>query len=355
MEYPEDRPYRDCEHCGHSVYRDFACQWRFCPSRIGLYFGDQAQVLKVNLAAWEDGPVTMFSITAGGANTPAGQWDSARCSVKGPHRHSGRLGCRFLRFEAACWNATAPERWGKLRDAVYSRTRRHFGKVKVVILGVVWQLQSRGLLHVHVVVGFEAGGLGEDVIAFYRREMCRSVGEYGFSEGRYGFHGGRTDRYGARDAAHYLAPYLKPDDGTLAEAVADMQRWAGVRPDGTRRTFRPVFVAGALTRATGCTMAFLRFRRWVYVVWGKKRTDQMTAGEWRKLWSLRQRFSIVPTPGGSFEGRGPPVRRRSHSDQVRLTNALHYLRWERLEEADLEVILDRLGHVGRGKQLAWWF
>jgi hypothetical protein len=123
MGYPEDRPYRDCEHCGHSVYRDFACQWRFCPSRIGLYFGDQAQVLKVNLAAWEDRPVTMFSITAGGANTRAGQWDSARCSVKGPHRHSGRLGCRVLRFEAACWNATAPERWGKLRDAVYSRTR----------------------------------------------------------------------------------------------------------------------------------------------------------------------------------------------------------------------------------------
>jgi hypothetical protein len=64
MEYPEDRPYRDCEHCGHSVYLDFRCQWRFCPSRIALYFGDQAHVLKVNLAAWEDRPVTMFSITA---------------------------------------------------------------------------------------------------------------------------------------------------------------------------------------------------------------------------------------------------------------------------------------------------
>ena len=324
MDDPDRLSYRYCEHCDRRVFGEFRCQWRFCPSRIRLYFGDQTQVLKVNLAAWGDLPVSMFSITAGGADTPHGCWDLQHCAGRGPHKHSGPAGCRVVRVEAAVWNASAPQRWGQLRDAVYSRVRRRFGKVRVVILGVVWQLQVRGLLHAHVVVGFEAGGLGEDVITFYRRSIRALLREYGFSGGRYGFHAGRTERYGARDAASYLAPYLSPDDGSLAEAVADMQRFAGVSEDGRRRSFRPVFIAPVLTKATGCTMAFLRFRRWVYAVWGRKLAKAMTAGEWRKFWELRREFGIVPTVGGSFAGRAPPLR-WSHTERLNLHMALAFV------------------------------
>jgi hypothetical protein len=204
MDDLERPPYRYCEHCDRRVFGEFRCQWRFCPSRIRLYFGDQAQVLKVNLAAWGDRPVSMFSITAGGTDTPHGRWDVQRCARRELHKHSGTAGCRVTRLDAAVWNASAPERWGQLRDAVYSRVRRKFGKVRVVILGVVWQFQARGLLHAHIVVGFEVGGLGEDVMTFYRRSMRKLLHKYGFAGGRHGFHGGRTHRYGARDAASYL-------------------------------------------------------------------------------------------------------------------------------------------------------
>ena len=140
-----------------------------------------------------------------------------------------------VRGDAAEWNATALQRWGKLRDAVYSQARRRFGKVQVVVLAGVWQRQERGLLHAHIVVGFDNGGHALDIVTFYRRQMCKLLGAYGFSEGRHGFHSGRTDRYSARDASRYLAPYLKPDDGSLAETVADIEYYAGRNPDGTRR------------------------------------------------------------------------------------------------------------------------
>jgi len=199
---------------------------------------------------------------------------------------------------------------------------------------------QRGVFHVHVVLGYRAG---RDRVALdtFRDTLRRKRGAYGFGIGwRGSFDAGQPDRFTGADAGRYISKYLRPD-AAKTSFVPLLQAVAGITPRDTTKT--------------GVTMGYLRFRRWVYVVWGKKRTDQMTAGEWRKLWSLRKRFSIVPTPGGPFEGRGPPVRRRSHSDQVKLTNALHYLRWERLEEGDLDVILDRLGHIARGKQLAWSF
>jgi hypothetical protein len=165
-----------CDRCGHRLYGEFRCNRRFCPSRIDLYFGDQARMLKANLAAWGSRPCAMFSITAGGATTPHGRWDLTRCARREPHKHSGPAGCRVPRREAAEWNATAPQRWGKLRDAVYSQVRRRFGKVQVVVLAVVWQRQERGLLHAHVVVGFEDGGNGLDVVTFYRRRMRKLLG-----------------------------------------------------------------------------------------------------------------------------------------------------------------------------------
>ena len=75
----------------------------------------------------------------------------------------------MVRGDAAEWNATALQRWGKLRDAVYSQARRRFGKVQVVVLAGVWQRQERGLLHAHIVVGFDNGGHALDIVRFYRR------------------------------------------------------------------------------------------------------------------------------------------------------------------------------------------
>ena len=69
-------------------------------------------------------------------------------------------------------------------------------------------------------------------------------------------------------------------------------------------------------------MGFLRFRRWVYAVWGRSVARTMTVGEWRKFWELRKKFGVVPATGGSFASRAPPLR-FAHPQQLKLTMALN--------------------------------
>jgi hypothetical protein len=80
-------------------------------------------------------------------------------------------------------------------------------------------------------------------------------------------------------------------------------------------------------------MAFLRFKRWVYAVWGKALANAMTPGEWRRFWELRRQFGVVPTPGGSFAERAPPAP-WSAGVRRRVFVALAELRWDRVAEAE---------------------
>ena len=216
---------RWCEQCGRRLFGEFRCQWRFCPSRIKLYYGDQSRILKVNLAAWGDRPITMLSLTAGGTKTAHGRWDEQRCAHRGPHDHSGPAGCRVVRFEAAVWNATAPSvgkapGCGLFADA--AALRQGAGR------GARGGLATPGArtVHVHVVVGFEVSGLGMDVVRSTGRRCgsrCPGMGSQAVA----------TDSTAAaRTVSVLVTPpdiwrHLSPDDGSLAEAVrrhADLRR-----------------------------------------------------------------------------------------------------------------------------------
>jgi hypothetical protein len=85
------------------------------------------------------------------------------------------------------------------------------------------------------------------------------------------------DRFSERDAARYVSKYLRPDGAKtsfvpLLEAINRITRR---NPDNGRLKYllRPVFVSPKLTKLTGVTIGFLRFRRWVWHAWGEGATD----------------------------------------------------------------------------------
>src|SRR5450759_4714536 len=104
-------------------------------------------------------------------------------------------------------------------------------------------------------------------------EERRKRGAYGFGTGRRGsFDPGTPDRFSAGDAARYMSKYLRPDRANtsfvpLLEAINRLTP----RDPATGRhkqLVRPVYVSTALTRLTGVTMGFLRYRRFAFRKWG---------------------------------------------------------------------------------------
>lgn len=157
-------------------------------------------------------------------------------------------GARELPDSAAIelWNRSAPSRWSKLHRAASAAARRTGGAPRV--LGMVWQMQRRGALHVHVVLGY---GTAADASSAwnYRCELQRLSSSYGF-----GYVDGRNRGDGSTvmeggKAARYLSKYLT-ESSQLARALG----WVS----------RPVYVARSLTMLTGCTMRRLRRVRFLW-------------------------------------------------------------------------------------------
>jgi hypothetical protein len=193
-------------------------------------------------------------------------WDRRKCTP-GEQRRSGKLGCRVEWLAAAEWNATVTRRLGELPKVARERTRREHGrKARVEVLGYVCEAQQRGVFHPHV-------GLGTELLRTLRR-LRRSAWHsgvdvgYGFETGRRGLvDAGMSTVSAASDAGRYISKYLRPDGvkssfGPMLEAV---NRITPRDPDtGCHKSLlRPVYVSPALTRLTGVTMGFFRFRRWV--------------------------------------------------------------------------------------------
>jgi hypothetical protein len=269
-----------CRECFRSLWQGRTCKRRDCPGYAPLYLRDQAERLRVNLAAW-DGK------TAPGADSLP--WDPQSCP-EGAHRCSGRLGCRVQWVAAAGWNAMVTKRLGELLKVAREATRRaHRGAARVELLGYVCEAQQRGLFHPHVVLGFKTAA-DRAALDTFRTVLRRSRGRYGFGAGRRGsFDPGRPQRFTASDAGRYISKYLRPD----AAKVSFVPLLQGVnritpRDPGTGRLtvlVRPVYVSPKLTRRTGVTMGFLRFKRWVWVQFGSGASDH----ELRRLyWRHRE-------------------------------------------------------------------
>jgi hypothetical protein len=131
--------------------------------------------------------------------------------------------------------------------------RRRLGDGDTV-LAYAWQLQARGVLHLHLVLGFDSPR--EQAVAWaYVRELRRLAPEHGF-----GFIDAR-DRDGKRGrsmvmephrAAGYVSRYLG-ESAQLVQAIA-----LAYRPQ------RLVYVARRLTTVTGCTRRRLRRARYLW-------------------------------------------------------------------------------------------
>ncbi len=261
---------RACSTCGRSIPEPLTrCRRRTCPSYSHLWAGDQRRKLFVNLDEYaacapadRRGSVLMTAVTAPGVGDLP--W-STDCDVLGDHRHSGLLGCRVDPVEAGAWNASAPARWRQLHRRCYTLCVR--AERKPTMLARVWEMQHRGVLHVHPVLGFTTAS--ERLAArLYLRHLAELAPTYGF-----GFVERKERVMPARAAAAYLSAYFV----TGSKSKATLQQ--SVMHRGMPRSI--VHVSTRLTTRTGCTMRRLRLARFIHHRWG---AHPLCVGErWHEL------------------------------------------------------------------------
>ena len=264
-----------CPECFRSLWAGGGCKRRDCPRYAPIYLRDQAERTGQNLGAW-DGKTCLVTLTAPGADRLP--WDRSKCPP-GEHACSGRLGCRVDWVRAAEWNADVTRRLGDLLKVAREQTRRaHGGAARVAVLGYVCEAQQRGVFHPHVVLGYRTAA-DRAALDTFRGVLRRKRGAYGFGTGRRGsFDAGQPERFSGRDAGRYISKYLRPD-GAKASFVPRLEAIGRIakRDEATGRLkhmVRPVYVSTVLSRATGVTMGFLRFRRWAFRAWGGSATEQ---------------------------------------------------------------------------------
>ena len=175
-------------------------------------------------------------------------------------------------LDAAIWNADLTVRLGQLLKAARERTRRRHGSnARATVLAYVCESQRRGVFHPHIVLGYRTAA-DRAALETFRGALAQLRGSYGFGVGPGSFDAGKPDRFAPEHAACYISKYLRPDGAKtsfvpLLEAVV---RLTPRNPDTGRLKFmlRPVYVSPVLTKLTGVTMGFLRFRRWIWFAWG---------------------------------------------------------------------------------------
>lgn len=214
--------------------------------------GDVTRLLRENFSA---GPehVWLLTVTAPGAHRfPC---SPATCGHKGKHVQRQADGCRVDPRAAEGWNRTCEKRWSEVHRRARQRVRRQ--GLNLAFLARVFQMQARGLLHVHVAVGYEGTEQQLAAIAYMKalKELAPQFG-FGFVDGRN--RGGGSTVMARERAANYLSPYL----GGSAVSMAEQSQFG--KAVSSRVVHRPVFVSHVLTQTTRCTMRNLRRVRFLY-------------------------------------------------------------------------------------------
>lgn len=231
--------------CVSQPESDHPCKRRSCPE-CGLKWGrDAARKLQENLGYF-GGEIRSTALTAPGTpdhylSQPAHRRPSKRWIVRyAIPPHDVRA--------AVTWNMHAERRYARLHKSAMEHVRRvlrrqgYDGPIPIKLVHV-WELQKRGLLHVHITLPHSTPA--ERVMA---QEYISYLARHGQ---RYGF--GWTDRkrkvYEAHKTAGYLSKYLTK--GEFARVAAHIGNL--------------VHVSRRLTMATGVTMRVLRSARWLWV------------------------------------------------------------------------------------------
>lgn len=227
---------------------------RTCPGYSELWAGDVRVKLfaalrsYVDLVAVSDAKVALLTVT--GPGEEAGLvWDLDVCADRGPHRHSGPAGCRVASGPADCFNRLAPFWWSELHRRASQAAKRQTGR-SPVLLGRIWELQRRGILHVHVLNGYStpAEKAASDA---YQAELDRLSGRHGF-----GYVDRKRQVREPQAAAAYLSSYFvagRKGKLALRESVA-----SGSMPHSI------VYVRSELSQRSGVTMRSLRLKRYLW-------------------------------------------------------------------------------------------
>lgn len=245
----EARGYRRCEHCGGLLpFAVSRCRRRTCPGYGATWARDTQRKIKENLRVY-DGLVCMCTLTAPGQDAGL-VWDREQCSHEPEIACSGRLGCKVLPAAAELWNEHSRAWWRELNRIAKQHADRAVKRLghdyKGGLLMYEWELQKRGVWHLHFVLGMATPM--EQVWAFeYVRTMRELAGSKGF---------GYVDAkplqspQPVQQAAAYLSKYLAKwnEDGSFE--VTETVRTAG-------RTLVN-YVNRRLTRKSGITMRVLR-------------------------------------------------------------------------------------------------
>lgn len=221
------------------------CRRRRCPGYAPLWAGDQRRKLFENLGAYE-GEFVVLAVTAPGADVLP--WDAQRCRALGEHVHGGPRGCRVDRLTARLWNETAATRWRDLHRQVYMAVCRH--GVRPRLLARVFELQQRGVLHIHPVLGFKTAA-ERHAAHLYARYLSGLAPRYGF---------GHTERKLQTRSAKRIAAYLSSYFVTGKRGKLSLQE-SVMSPEMPHSI---IYVSTELTQRTGVTMRELRVRRFVW-------------------------------------------------------------------------------------------
>lgn len=257
---------------------------RTCPTYSPIWAGDVRVKIFAALRAYARSvpptlspQVRLLTVTAPGVEGGL-DWDREHCEHLGPHRHSGRLGCRVSAAPAAAWNERAPGWWRSLHHEASQATLRIVGR-RPALLVRPWELQQRGMLHVHPVVGSSspAERRAADV---YQQELAARAARHGF-----GFVDRKVQVRNPVAAAAYLSAYFvagKKGKMTLREAVSSSAMPRSI-----------VHVHPELSQRSGITMRSLRLRRYAWRVW---RRDIEPVG-------LDMEVSVLDVWAGLVEGK----------------------------------------------------
>ena len=210
--------------------------------------------IRVNLREY-GGLSCVIAVTAPGEDVGL-VWDRSLCSHGPAERCSGPRGCRVLESAAAIWNEASRRWWRDLNRLCKQRAdralRRLGASVKGGILMYEWELQKRGVWHLHVILGMETAVERAWAYAYVDalHEVAPAKG-FGFID-RKPLRSPQPAEQSARYLSKYLAKWRLDRSLEITETVMS----AG-------RTLLN-YVSRSLTAKSGCTMRALRNVRLVW-------------------------------------------------------------------------------------------
>lgn len=262
----KDVPWKICPDC-KSLMPVFLRKHhrRDCPGYSPLWAGDVRRKLFEALQAYDaerrehfyaNVQVRMITVTAPGVDHGL-PWDEGHCRWRGKHRHSGTVGCRVLPEAAEEWNGGAASRWRELHKRAGNCSR--IGGSRVRVLARMWELQKRGVLHVHLLVGYT--GKREKACADrYVSALSRLAPDYVF-----GFVDRKPNVKEPSAGAAYLAAYFVSGKGSKL-SLHESVREPGLPPS-------ICYVKAELSQRSGVTMRSLRLRRFLWHAIGQSGLD----------------------------------------------------------------------------------